>query len=61
MGWIEATTRTERRRTYSKGEKAAVVIEGSVPGATVPEVSQRLGITETSACDSGGKPLVLIM
>lgn len=44
---MEVITRTERRRTYSEAEKAAVVAEASVPGATVREVSRRLGIAES--------------
>ncbi len=44
---MEVITRTERRRTYSEAEKAAVVAEASVPGVTVREVSRRLGIAES--------------
>ncbi|MFW2854546.1 IS66-like element accessory protein TnpA [Sphingomonas sp. TX0543] len=47
MGRMEVITRTERRRTYSEAEKAAVVAEASVPGVTVREVSRRLGIAES--------------
>lgn len=47
MGRMEVITRTERRRTYSEAEKAAVVAEASLPGVTVREVSQRLGIAES--------------
>ena len=47
MGRMEVITRTERRRTYSEAEKAAVVAEASVTGVTVREVSQRLGIAES--------------
>jgi transposase len=44
---MEVITRTERRRTYSEVEKAAVVAEASVSGVTVREVSRRLGIAES--------------
>jgi transposase-like protein len=44
---MEVITRTERRRTYSEAEKAAVVAEASAPGVTVREVSRRLGIAES--------------
>ena len=44
---MEVITRTERRRTYSEAEKAAVVAEASSPGMTVREVSRRLGIAES--------------
>lgn len=44
---MEVITRTERRRTYSDAEKAAVVAEASVPGVTVREISRRLGIAES--------------
>ena len=44
---MEVITRTERRRTYSEAEKAAVIAEASVPGVTVREVSRRLGIAES--------------
>jgi transposase len=44
---MEVITRTERRRTYSEAEKAAVVAEASAPGVTVREVSQRLCIAES--------------
>ncbi|WP_241212750.1 transposase [Sphingomonas sp. ABOLG] len=44
---MEVITRTERRRTYSEAEKAAVVAEASGPGMTVRELSQRLGIAES--------------
>jgi len=44
---MEVITRTERRRTYSEAEKAAVVAEASVSGVTVREVSRRLGIAES--------------
>jgi transposase len=44
---MEAITRTERRRTYSEAEKAAVIAEASGPGVTVREVSRRLGIAES--------------
>ncbi len=47
MGRMEVITRTERRRTYSEAEKAAVVAEASAPGVTVREVSRRLGIAES--------------
>lgn len=47
MGRMEVITRTERRRTYSEAEKAAVVAEASAPGVTVREVSRRLGIVES--------------
>ena len=47
MGRMEVITRTERRRTYSEAEKAAVVAKASVPGMTVRELSQRLGIGES--------------
>jgi transposase-like protein len=47
MGRMEVITRTERRRTYSEAEKAAVLAEASAPGVTVREVSQRLGIAES--------------
>jgi transposase-like protein len=47
MGRMEVITRTERRRTYSEAEKAAVVAEASVSGVTVREVSRRLGIAES--------------
>ncbi len=47
MGRMEVITRTERRRTYSEAEKAAVVTEASGPGVTVREVSRRLGIAES--------------
>ena len=47
MGRMEVITRTERRRTYGEAEKAVVVAEASVPGVTVREVSQRLGIAES--------------
>jgi len=47
MGRMEVITRTERRRTYSEAEKAAVVAEASAPGVTVREVAQRLGIAES--------------
>ena len=47
MGRMEVITRTERRRIYSDAEKAAVVAEASVPGVTVRELSQRLGIAES--------------
>lgn len=38
MGRMEIITRTERRRTYSEAEKAAMVAEAPVPGVTVREV-----------------------
>jgi transposase len=44
---MEVITRTERRRTYSEAEKAAVVAKASVPGVMVREVSRRLGIAES--------------
>jgi transposase len=44
---MEVITRTDRRRTYSAPEKAAVVAEASAPGVTVREVSHRLGIAES--------------
>jgi len=44
---MEVITRTERRRTYSEAEKAAVIAEASAPGVTVREVSRRLGIAES--------------
>lgn len=47
MGRMEVITRTERRRTYSEAEKAAVVAEASVSGVTVRELSRRLGIAES--------------
>ena len=47
MGRMEVITRTERRRTYSEAEKAAVVAGASAPGVTVREVSRRLGIAES--------------
>lgn len=47
MGRMEVITRTERRRTYSEAEKAAVVAEASAPGVTVRELSRRLGIAES--------------
>ena len=47
MGRMEVIARTERRRTYSEAEKAAVVAEASAPGVTVREVSRRLGIAES--------------
>jgi transposase-like protein len=47
MGRMEVITRTERRRTYSEAEKAAVVAEASLPGVTVREVARRLGIAES--------------
>lgn len=47
MGRMEVITRTERRRTYSEAEKAAVIAEASAPGVTVREVSRRLGIAES--------------
>ncbi len=47
MARMEVITRTERRRSYSEAEKAAVVAEASMPGVTVREVSQRLGIAES--------------
>lgn len=47
MGRMEVITRTERRRTYSEAEKAAVIAEASMPGVTVREVSRRLGIAES--------------
>lgn len=47
MGRMEVITWTERRRTYSEAEKAAVVAEASVPGVTVREVARRLGIAES--------------
>ncbi|RSU57613.1 IS66 family insertion sequence hypothetical protein [Sphingomonas sp. S-NIH.Pt1_0416] len=47
MGLMEVIARTERRRTYSEAEKAAVVAEASAPGVTVREVSRRLGIAES--------------
>ena len=34
MGRMEVITRTERRRTYSEAEKAAVLAEASAPGVT---------------------------
>ena len=47
MERIELITRTERRRTYSEAEKAQVLAEAAAPGATVREVSRRLGIAES--------------
>ncbi|ONH81891.1 transposase [Roseomonas mucosa] len=47
MGRMDVITRTERRRTYSEAEKAAVVAEASAPSVTVREVSRRLGIAES--------------
>ena len=47
MGRMEVITRTERRRTYSEAEKAAMVAEASAPGMTVREVARRLGIAES--------------
>jgi transposase-like protein len=44
---MEVITRTERRRTYSEAEKAAVLAEASVTGVTVRQVSLRLGIAES--------------
>ncbi|MCD2473181.1 transposase [Jiella sp. MQZ9-1] len=41
----------DRRRTYSQAEKAAVVAEALAPGATVRELSRRLGIAESLICN----------
>ncbi|GEM71474.1 hypothetical protein SAQ01S_12400 [Sphingomonas aquatilis NBRC 16722] len=47
MERMEVITRTERRRTYSDAEKAAVVAKASMPGVTVRELSRQLGIAES--------------
>ena len=47
MDRMEIITRTERRRTYSEAERAAVIAETAVPGVSVRSVSKRRGISES--------------
>lgn len=47
MGRIEVITRTERRRKYSPGERAAIMREADAPDVTVREVAKRHDIAES--------------
>ena len=45
MGRMEVITRVERRRRYSDEERAALLAKCDEPGATIVDVSRRLGIS----------------
>ena len=47
MGQMEIITRTERRRRWTPGERAAIMTEADRPGVTVKAVARRHDIAES--------------